>query len=68
MLGKFTLDCNLRRFLDEALQNRLVCELMNSSIRRRLLVERTLTLKTATDLARTLESAEIETKLINKKI
>ena len=41
---------------------------MNSSIRHRLLAEWTLTLKTATDLARTFEGAEIETKLINKKI
>ena len=41
---------------------------MNSSIRRRLLAERTLTLKSAIDLAKTLESAQAETKLINTEI
>ena len=41
---------------------------MNSSIRRRLLAEPTLTLKSAIDLAKTLESAQAETKLINTEI
>ena len=61
MLRKFTLHCNFREFLDELLRDRFVYGLIKGSIRRRLLAERTLTLKTATDLAKTLESAEVET-------
>ena len=68
VLRKYTLHCNFRGFLDEALRGRFVHGLINSSIRRRLLAERTLTLKPAIDLAKTLESAEVETKLINTEI
>ena len=42
--------------------------LINGSIHRWLLAEETLTLKIAIDLAKTLESAEVETKLINADI
>lgn len=73
MLRKLTLNCNLRGFLDEGLRERFVCELINSSIRRQLLAERTLklqertlTLQKAIDFAETLESAEVEKKLIKK--
>ena len=68
MLQKLTLNCNFREFLDEALRGRFVCGLINGSIRRRLLAERTLTLKMAIDLAKTLETAEVETKLMNAEI
>ena len=51
--------------LDKSLPDRFVRGLMNSSIRQRLLAERTLILKTKIDLAKTLESAEVEKKLIN---
>ena len=67
-LRKLTLNCNFREFLDEALRGRFVCGLINDSIRRRLLAERTLTLKMAIDLAKTFESAEVETKLMNTEI
>ena len=73
MLRKLTLNCNLRVFLDEGLRERFVCGLINSSIRRQLLAERTLklqertlTLKKAINFAETLESAEVEKKLIKK--
>ena len=68
VLRKLTLNCNFREFLDEALRGRVVCGLINDSIRRRLLAERTLTLKMAIDLAKTFESAEVETKLMNTEI
>ena len=68
MLRKLTLNYNFREFLDEALRERFVCGLMNSSVRRRLLAKRTLTLKTAIDLAKSLESAEVGVKLINTDI
>ena len=51
--------------LDKSLPDRFARGLMNSSIRQRLLAERTLILKTKIDLAKTLESAEVEKKLIN---
>ena len=51
--------------LDQSLPDRFVRGLINSSIRQRLLAERTLILKTKIDLAKTLESAEVEKKLIN---
>ena len=46
------------------MQDRFARGLINSSKRQRLLAERALALKTAIDLAKTLESAENETKLI----
>ena len=46
------------------MQDRFARGLINSSKRQRLLAERALALKTAIDLAKTLESAEVETKLI----
>ena len=67
-LRKLTLNCNFREFLDEVLQDRIVCGLISNSTRRRLLAERTLTLKTAINFAKTLESAEVETQLINPEI
>ena len=65
---KLTLNCNFREFLDKALRDRFVCGLISNSTRRRLLAERTLTLKTAINSAKTLESAEVETQLINSEI
>ena len=64
MLRRLTLNCSFREFLDETLWDRFVCELMNSSVRRRLLAERTLTLKTAVDLSKTLARVEVETTLV----
>ena len=56
-LRKLTLNCHFKRFLDEVLRDRFVCGLISNSTRRRLLAERTLTLKTAINFAETLESA-----------
>ena len=68
VLRKLTWNCDFRQFFDGALRDRFVCGLVNGSIRRQLLAERTLTLKIAIDLAKTLESAEVEIKLMNTEI
>ena len=51
-------------FLDQALRDHFVCGLQNNSIRRRLLAERKLTLKSAIELAKTMENADLETQII----
>ena len=68
VLRKLTLNCNFREFLDEVLRGRFVCGLINGSTHRRLLAEQTITLKMAIDLAKTLKSAEVETKSMNAQI
>ena len=68
VLWKLTLNCNFREFLHEALRDRFVCGLINGSTHRKLLAKRALTLKMVIDLAKTLESAEVETKLMNTEI
>ena len=68
VLQKLNLNCDFREFLDEALGDRFVYELINASIRRRLLGVGTLKLKIAIYLAKKWESAEIETKLVNTEI
>ena len=68
VLQKLNLNCNVREFLGEALRDRFVCGLTNSSIRRRLLGEWTPTSKKATELAKPLQKAEVEIKLINTEI
>ena len=46
-LRKLTLNCNFKDFFEQALRDRFVCGLQNNGIRRRLLAERKLTLKSA---------------------
>ena len=50
------------------LRDRFVCGLINGSIHQQLLAEQALTLKMVIDLGKTLESAEVETKLMNMEI
>ena len=54
-LRKLTLNCDFKDFLDQALRDRFACGLQNNSIRRRLLEERKLTLKSATELGKTMK-------------
>ena len=54
-LRKLTLNCDFKDFLDQALKDRFACGLQNNSIRRRLLEERKLTLKSATELGKTMK-------------
>ena len=63
-LRKLTLSCVFKDFLNQALRDRFVCGLQNNSIRRRLLAERKLTLKSAIELAKTMENADLETQVI----
>ena len=67
-LRKLTLNCDFKDFLDQALRDRFVCGLQNNSIRRRLLKERNLTLKSAIELAKTMENADLETQIISTDI
>ena len=63
-LRKLTLNCDFKDFLDQALRDRFVCGLQNNSILRRLLAERKLTLKSAIELAKIVENADLETQII----
>ena len=54
--------------MDQALRDRFVCGLQNNNIRRRLLKERNLTLKSAIELAKTMENADLETQIISTDI
>ena len=63
-LRKLTLNCDFKDFLDQALRDRFVCGLQNNSIRRRLLSERKLTLKSAIELPKTMDNADLETQII----
>ena len=65
---KLTLNCDLKDFLDQALRDRFVCSLQNNNIRRRLLAERKLTLKSAIEIAKTMENTDLETQIISTDI
>ena len=67
-LRKLTLNCDFKDFLGQALRDRFVCGLQNNNIRQRLLAERKLTLKSATELAKTMENADLETQIISADI
>ena len=57
-LKKLAANCEFKDFLDEALRDRLVCGLYNEDTRRRLLVERKLSLTLAIEITQSLEKAE----------
>ena len=59
--------CEFGDFLNDALCDRLVCGMNNSSIRRRLLTEKYLTLGKATSIALSLDISSQENELINIK-
>ena len=63
-LRKLTLNYDFKDFLDQALRDRFVCGLQENSIRRWLLAERKLTLKSAIELAKTMENADLQTQII----
>ena len=67
-LRKLTLNCDFKDFLDQVLRDRFVCSLQNNSIWRRLLAERKLTLKSAIELAKTMENADLEMQIIATNI
>ena len=67
-LRKLTLNCDFKDFLDQALRDRFVYGLQNNSIWRKLLAEIKPTLKSAIELAKTMEKADLETQIISTDI
>ena len=65
-LRREALHCNFKEFLDDALRDRFVCGLRDHHIRKRLLVERTLDLKTALDLAKSMNKSATESKSMER--
>ena len=66
-LRKLTLNCHFKDFLDQALRDYFVSGFQINSIWRRLLAERKLTLKSAIELAKTMENADLETQIISTR-
>ena len=65
-LRQLTTHCAFANFLNDALRDRLACGLRNTTIQKRLLSEKDLTLDTAVHLAQSMEAAEANvTKLQN---
>ena len=67
-LRKLTLNCDFKDFLDQALRDCFVGSLQNNSIQQRLLSERKLILKSAIELANTMENADLEMQIISRDI
>ena len=65
-LRREALHCNFKEFLDDALRDRFVCGLWDHHIRKRLLVERTLDLKTTLDLAKSMNKSATENKSVGR--
>ena len=66
-LRKLTLNCHFKDFLDQALRDYFVSGFQINSIWRRLLAERKLTLKSAIELAKTMENVDLETQIISTR-
>ena len=56
-MRKLTEQCDLKEYLEEALRDRLVCGLRSEAIQRKLLVEESLTLQRAYEIAHSMEIA-----------
>ena len=61
-LRKLTIHCEFKGFLEEALRDRFVCGLTDSGIRKRLLTEKKLDLKSAISLAKNMENAKTQNR------
>ena len=61
-LRKLTIHCEFNAFLNEALRDKFVCGLYDAGMRKRLLTEKKLDLKTAVNIAKSMESAKKESK------
>ena len=59
--------CNFEAFLEQALRDRYVCGLRDDSIRKRLLIEKELTLKKVLEISQCLDSAQTENRLFTKR-
>jgi hypothetical protein len=58
MIIQLSEHCEFYNFLNEALRDRLVCGLLSDSIRRKLLMEKSLTFEDASSIALNMELAE----------
>ena len=67
-LRQLTLNCDFKDFFYQALRDRFVCGLQKNNIRRRLLAERKLTLKSAIELAKTMGNADLQPQIISTDI
>ena len=61
-IRKLSVTCEFGDFLHEALRDKLVCGISGIRIRKRLLVEKDLTLNKATEVSKSLEGIENEIK------
>ena len=59
-LKRLALECAFRVFLEEALQDRLVCGLRNVQLQKKLLAERELTFQKAFEMAQSMEMGNKE--------
>ena len=65
-LRKLSIKCEFREFLNEALRDKLVCGLRNGKVRKRLLIEKDLTLDKAIEISKSLGGVEIEFREMEK--
>ena len=66
-LRKISEHCEFGQFLEDAIRDRFVCGVIDSSIRKQLLTEADLTLEKATSIAFSLEASSHENELISIK-
>ena len=66
-LRRAATECQFEGFLAEALHDRLVCGLTSEPLRRRLLLEKDLSLTKATEIAVAMEAADKDSKIIQTK-
>ena len=67
-LRTLALKCEFAAFLEKAIRDKLVCGTSNSRIRKRLLVERDLTLNKAIEIANALEVVEIDNQIMDSAV
>ena len=65
---KLSLHCEFRDFLEEALRDKLVCGVRDTKTRKRLLVEKDLTLAKALEISKSLEGIDKETLMMDSSV
>ena len=66
-IKKLASTCEFGGFFQEAIRDKLVCGMSNSKCRRRLLVEKDLTMEKAIEIANSIEDAELENRRIDSR-
>ena len=66
-LRKLSLHCEFKEFLNDALRGKFVCGIRDHNIRKRLLVERKLDVKSALELAKSLEKSAAESRAMENE-